>query len=140
MRCPRAGQSELTSFGLARPLADCKPPANWAGRLAERRCPVSINLSKIIFHGDEYEPPLNEAIVQSLVERMRRGEELKPVVLVRWPDGRLGVVAGWHRLEASRRCGGKGLSAYIIDGATTPLAKLVKIRKGFRENFSEEDI
>jgi hypothetical protein len=96
----------------------------------------SINLSQIIFDDDADKPPPNEAIVQSLVERIRKGEPLKMPALVKWPNGRHSVVLGWYRVAAAERCGVEITAAVVKD---VPLAKLQELRRMARESSPQED-
>ncbi len=56
---------------------------------------------------------LDQSKVDEIVERMLNGDEEKPIK-VRKGKGRLVLIQGVHRLEASRAVGESEIGAYII--------------------------
>ena len=56
---------------------------------------------------------LDQSKVDEIVERMLNGDEEKPIK-VRKGKGRLVLIQGVHRLEASKALGGTEIGAYII--------------------------
>lgn len=73
---------------------------------------LPIDMSRVLF-GDDDVP--NEALVQILVDEIRKGRSLPAPVLMLASDGLYDIVDGRNRIEAARRCGATEVSAYVID-------------------------
>jgi ParB family chromosome partitioning protein len=78
---------------------------------------------------------LRPEVVAKMAESIRAQGLLQPIVVCRTPEGALTLVAGWHRLEATKLLGHTNIRASVLD-INADEARLVEID----ENLARADL